>query len=120
MTLSTTYTGPFGRYPTGYASQQVRRSLPNMAHSMLINEPAKIYPYHLLIVTNFRLPSDVDRMNLEVIIIIIIKSVYLFTVNFQRHLSDQEFEALLQLPRSDFYRLPQWKRNDMKRRVRLF
>ncbi|CAH1103977.1 unnamed protein product [Psylliodes chrysocephalus] len=102
MTLSTTYTGPFGRYPTGYASQQVRRSLPNMAHSMLINEPAKIYPYHLLIVTNFRLPSDVDRMNLE------------------RHLSDQEFEALLQLPRSDFYRLPQWKRNDMKRRVRLF
>ncbi|XP_056631382.1 actin-binding LIM protein 1-like isoform X4 [Diorhabda sublineata] len=103
MPLSTTYTGGLGRYPTGgYASQQVRRSLPNMAHTMLINEPAKIYPYHLLIVTNFRLPSDVDRLNLE------------------RHLSDQEFEALLQMARSDFYRLPQWKRNEMKRRVRLF
>lgn len=103
MPLSTTYAGGLGRYPIGgYASQQVRRSLPNMAHSMLINEPAKIYPYHLLIVTNFRLPSDVDRMNLE------------------RHLSDQEFEALLQMARSDFYRLPQWKRNEMKRRIRLF
>ncbi|XP_050511936.1 actin-binding LIM protein 3 isoform X2 [Diabrotica virgifera virgifera] len=103
MPLSTTYTGGLGRYPTGgYASQQVRRSLPNMAHSILINEPAKIYPYHLLVVTNFRLPSDVDRLNLE------------------RHLSDQEFEALLQMARSDFYRLPQWKRNEMKRRMRLF
>ncbi|XP_072394168.1 actin-binding LIM protein 1 isoform X4 [Diabrotica undecimpunctata] len=103
MPLSTTYTGGLGRYPTGgYASQQVRRSLPNMAHSILINEPAKIYPFHLLVVTNFRLPSDVDRLNLE------------------RHLSDQEFEALLQMARSDFYRLPQWKRNEMKRRIRLF
>ncbi|CAG9861145.1 unnamed protein product [Phyllotreta striolata] len=102
MPVSTTYTGPFVRYPTGYASQQVRRSLPNMAHSMLINEPAKIYPYHLLVVSNFRLPSDVDRMNLE------------------RHLSDQEFEACFGVARSDFYRMPQWKRSDMKRRVRLF
>lgn len=37
-----------------------------MAHTMLINEPAKIYPYHLLQITNYRLPSDVDRCNLEV------------------------------------------------------
>lgn len=57
------YVGGMGRYP--YASQ-VRRSLPNMAHTMLINEPAKIYPYHLLIISNYRLPADVDRCNLEV------------------------------------------------------
>lgn len=92
-----------GRYgvPGGYGSQ-VRRSLPNMAHQMLINEPAKIYPYHLLVITNYRLPADVDRLNLE------------------RHLSDQEFEAIFQFPRPDFYRLPQWRRNELKRRARLF
>lgn len=44
----------------------VRRSLPNMAHSHLVHEPAKIYPYHLLLITNYRLPHDVDRLNLEV------------------------------------------------------
>nr|CAI5823327.1 unnamed protein product [Callosobruchus analis] len=106
LPVSTTYTGGLGRYPGvagsgGYASQ-VRRSLPNMAHSMLINEPAKIYPYHLLQITNYRLPADVDRINLE------------------RHLSDQEFEALFQVSRTDFYRLPMWRRNELKRRLRLF
>lgn len=45
-----------------------RRSLPNMAHSILVHEPAKIYPYHLLMITNYRLPADVDRCNLEVTI----------------------------------------------------
>lgn len=44
----------------------IRRSLPNMAHSVLVHEPAKIYPYHLLLITNYRLPADVDRCNLEV------------------------------------------------------
>ncbi|XP_066246465.1 actin-binding LIM protein 2 isoform X3 [Euwallacea similis] len=92
--------GRFG-VPGGYGSQ-VRRSLPNMAHQMLINEPAKIYPYHLLVITNYRLPVDVDRLNLE------------------RHLSDQEFEAIFQASRPDFYRLPQWRRNELKRRARLF
>lgn len=92
--------GRFG-IPGGYGSQ-VRRSLPNMAHQMLINEPAKIYPYHLLVITNYRLPADVDRLNLE------------------RHLSDQEFEAIFQVARHDFYRLPQWRRNELKRRARLF
>lgn len=47
-----------------------------MAHSILVHEPAKIYPYHLLLVSNYRLPADVDRCNLE------------------RHLSDAEFEAI--------------------------
>lgn len=62
---SSTYSG----IPLSYHYPQaglMRRSLPNMAHSMLVHEPAKIYPYHLLIITNYRLPSDVDRCNLEV------------------------------------------------------
>lgn len=71
---SSTYSGAIfnhNQYP-----QSVRRSLPNMAHSILVHEPAKIYPYHLLLITNYRLPADVDRCNLE------------------RHLSDVEFEAV--------------------------
>lgn len=77
MPVSTTYTGGLGRYPGGYTSQ-VRRSLPNMAHTMLINEPAKIYPYHLLMITNYRLPADVDRCNLEV------RFVFKFNLNLLR------------------------------------
>lgn len=71
---SSTYSGAiYNQYPQ---SGLVRRSLPNMAHSILVHEPAKIYPYHLLLITNYRLPADVDRCNLE------------------RHLSDVEFEAV--------------------------
>ncbi|GBP28816.1 Actin-binding LIM protein 1 [Eumeta japonica] len=88
--------------PPGTGSAGVRRSLPNMATSALLHEPAKLYPYHLLLITNYRLPPDVDRLNLE------------------RHLSDAEFEAILQVSRHDFYRLPQWRRNELKRRARLF
>ncbi|XP_075986523.1 actin binding LIM protein Uncoordinated 115a isoform X5 [Anticarsia gemmatalis] len=86
----------------GGGAGSVRRSLPNMATSHLLHEPAKLYPYHLLLITNYRLPPDVDRLNLE------------------RHLSDAEFEAILQIGRQDFYRLPQWRRNELKRRARLF
>lgn len=50
----------------GVGSTGVRRSLPNMATSHLLHEPAKLYPYHLLLITNYRLPPDVDRLNLEV------------------------------------------------------
>ncbi|XP_054726769.1 actin-binding LIM protein 2 isoform X1 [Anastrepha obliqua] len=100
LPASSTYSGVLSyHYPqTGL----IRRSLPNMAHSLLVHEPAKIYPYHLLIITNYRLPTDVDRCNLE------------------RHLSDVEFEHVLQCSRSEFYRLPQWRRNELKRRAKLF
>lgn len=50
----------------GTSAPGVRRSLPNMATSLLLHEPAKLYPYHLLLITNYRLPPDVDRLNLEV------------------------------------------------------
>lgn len=64
MPASSTYSGNISyHYPQ---PGMMRRSLPNMAHSILVHEPAKIYPYHLLLITNYRLPSDVDRCNLEV------------------------------------------------------
>ncbi|XP_057371397.1 actin-binding LIM protein 1-like isoform X3 [Daphnia carinata] len=90
------------------AHTHLRRSLPNMsaaalaAQQALSNEPPKIYPAHLLFTTNYRLPVDVDRCQLE------------------RHLSDTEFEAIFQMTRSEFYRIPPWKRNEIKKRFRLF
>ncbi|XP_076669248.1 actin binding LIM protein Uncoordinated 115a isoform X12 [Andrena cerasifolii] len=97
---STTYTGGLGSVVGSHGGHHVRRSLPDMGTAP--SEPPKLYPYHLLIITNYRLPADVDRCNLE------------------RHLSDAEFEAVLQCGRAEFYRLPQWRRNEIKRRARLF
>nr|XP_045584009.1 uncharacterized protein LOC123746519 isoform X3 [Procambarus clarkii] len=86
----------------GYSSYSphLRRSLPNMHH--MSSEPPKIYPAHLLLVTNYRLPNDVDRCHLE------------------RHLSDTDFEMVFHMTRMDFYRLPEWRRNDLKRRSKFF
>lgn len=81
-------------------SAHFNRSLPNMATAL--PKAPKIYPIHLLLTSNYRLPVDVDRCNLE------------------RHLSDADFELVFEHSRMDFYRLPQWKRNDLKRRVKLF
>ncbi|XP_033328931.1 actin binding LIM protein Uncoordinated 115a isoform X1 [Megalopta genalis] len=97
---STTYTGGLGSVVGSHGGHHVRRSLPDMGTAP--SEPPKLYPYHLLVITNYRLPADVDRCNLE------------------RHLSDAEFEAVLQCGRAEFYRLPQWRRNEIKRRARLF
>lgn len=97
---STTYTGGLGSVVVGHTGHHVRRSLPDMGAAP--TEPPKLYPYHLLMITNYRLPADVDRCNLE------------------RHLSDAEFEAILQCTRAEFYRLPQWRRSEIKRRARLF
>ncbi|XP_077506386.1 actin-binding LIM protein 2-like [Amblyomma americanum] len=68
----------------------------------LSTDPPKLYPYHLLMTSNYRLPVDVDRCHLE------------------RHLSNEEFQALFHMSRLEFYRLPEWKRNDLKRRAKLF
>ncbi|XP_031839282.1 actin binding LIM protein Uncoordinated 115a isoform X1 [Nomia melanderi] len=97
---STTYTGGLGSVVGSHGGHHVRRSLPDMGTAP--SEPPKLYPYHLLVITNYRLPADVDRCNLE------------------RHLSDAEFEAILQCSRAEFYRMPQWRRNEIKRRARLF
>jgi hypothetical protein len=61
-----------------------------------------IYPLHLLYTTNYRLPGDVDRTNLE------------------RHMADADFESVFHMTRGDFYNLPHWKRCDIKRRNNLY
>ncbi|XP_046898839.1 actin-binding LIM protein 3 [Hypomesus transpacificus] len=65
----------------------------------------KIYPYEALVVTirgRNQLPKDVDRARLE------------------RHLSPEEFHRVFRMTMSDFERLAQWKRNELKKQVRLF
>ncbi|XP_023215767.1 actin-binding LIM protein 3-like [Centruroides sculpturatus] len=82
-------------------SPHLRRSMPNV-NLHLSSEPPKLYPYHLLITTNYRLPPDVDRCHLE------------------RHLSNDEFHSLFNMTRLQFYRLPEWRRNEIKRKCMLF
>lgn len=41
-------------------------------------------------------------------------------IRSQRHLSPSEFEAVFQLSQAEFYQLPKWRRNELKRRARLF
>ena len=60
------------------------KSLPNMTAAL--PKDSKLYPIHLLLTSNYRLPNDVDRCNLE------------------RHLSDTDFELVFEMQRSDFYR----------------
>uniref|UniRef100_UPI00398E8BB6 actin-binding LIM protein 2 isoform X13 n=1 Tax=Pristiophorus japonicus TaxID=55135 RepID=UPI00398E8BB6 len=65
----------------------------------------KIYPYEMLAVTmkaRVKLPKDVDRTRLE------------------RHLSPEEFYRVFGLTIEEFNRLALWKRNDMKKKARLF
>lgn len=102
---STTYTQGLRNISTGSQggrsySAHMNRSLPNMTAAL--PRAPKIYPIHLLITSNYRLPNDADRCNLE------------------RHLSDADFELIFEISRSDFYRLPTWKRSDLKKRVKLF
>ncbi|XP_028967060.1 actin-binding LIM protein 3 [Galendromus occidentalis] len=82
-------------------SPHLRRSMPNV-NWHLSQDPPRLYPYHLLCTANYRLPGDVDRCHLE------------------RHLSNQEFDQIFHMDRLQFYRLPEWRRNDLKRRARLF
>uniref|UniRef100_A0AAR2JYR4 Actin binding LIM protein 1a n=1 Tax=Pygocentrus nattereri TaxID=42514 RepID=A0AAR2JYR4_PYGNA len=73
-------------------------SMPNML------EP-KVYPYEMLMVTSrgrTKLPRDVDRTRLE------------------RHLAPETFFDIFGMEIEEFDRLPLWKRNDMKKKARLF
>uniref|UniRef100_A0A3B4B8S0 Actin-binding LIM protein 2 n=1 Tax=Periophthalmus magnuspinnatus TaxID=409849 RepID=A0A3B4B8S0_9GOBI len=65
----------------------------------------KVYPYEVLAVTHrvkVKLPRDVDRTRLE------------------RHLSPEDFMQVFGMTLEEFYRLALWKRNDMKKKARLF
>ncbi|XP_023818789.1 actin-binding LIM protein 1 isoform X22 [Oryzias latipes] len=73
-------------------------SMPNML------EP-KVYPYEMLMITSrgrAKLPRDVDRTRLE------------------RHLAPETFFDLFGMEMEEFDRLPLWKRNDMKKKAKLF
>ena len=43
-----------------------RRSMPNVNLHLHTNEPAKLYPYYMLMTSNQKLPPHVDRCHLEV------------------------------------------------------
>ncbi|CAB1316818.1 unnamed protein product [Coregonus sp. 'balchen'] len=65
----------------------------------------KVYPYDVLVVTirgRHQLPNDVDRARLEC------------------HLSPEEFYRVFRMTMADFDRLALWKRNELKKHVRLF
>ncbi|XP_056326668.1 actin-binding LIM protein 1a [Danio aesculapii] len=73
-------------------------SMPNML------EP-KVYPYEMLIITSrsrSKLPRDVDRTRLE------------------RHLSPEVFFEIFGMEIQEFNRLPLWKRNELKKKAKLF
>ncbi|XP_035281103.1 actin-binding LIM protein 2 isoform X10 [Anguilla anguilla] len=65
----------------------------------------KVYPYDVLAVTHrvrVKLPRDVDRTRLE------------------RHLSPEDFRQVFGMTIEQFDRLALWKRNDLKKKARLF
>ncbi|XP_008286162.1 actin-binding LIM protein 2 isoform X3 [Stegastes partitus] len=65
----------------------------------------KVYPYEMLAVTHrvkVKLPRDVDRTRLE------------------RHLSPEDFMQVFGMTLDQFDRLALWKKNDMKKKARLF
>uniref|UniRef100_G1U0Q0 Actin binding LIM protein 1 n=1 Tax=Oryctolagus cuniculus TaxID=9986 RepID=G1U0Q0_RABIT len=73
-------------------------SMPNML------EP-KIFPYEMLMVTNRgrnKILRDVDRTRLE------------------RHLAPEVFREIFGMSIQEFDRLPLWRRNDMKKKAKLF
>ncbi|XP_026132795.1 actin-binding LIM protein 2-like isoform X6 [Carassius auratus] len=65
----------------------------------------KVYPYDMLAVTHrgrAKLPRDVDRTRLE------------------RHLSPEDFYSVFGMTIEQFDRLALWKKNDLKKKARLF
>lgn len=74
----------------------LRTSLPDMS------KPVKIYPLSELQTSNKKLPDDVDRAHLE------------------RHLNRVQFEETFNMTPIEFYKLPEWKRINLKRKAKLF
>uniref|UniRef100_A0A8C5DX05 Actin-binding LIM protein 2 n=1 Tax=Gouania willdenowi TaxID=441366 RepID=A0A8C5DX05_GOUWI len=95
----------YGRNGIYKAAEMVENEVDQDSHSwggMRVNQT---YPYEMLAVTHrvkVKLPRDVDRTRLE------------------RHLSPEDFQQVLGMTLEQFDRLPLWKRNDMKKKARLF
>uniref|UniRef100_A0A6Q2WUU3 Uncharacterized protein n=1 Tax=Esox lucius TaxID=8010 RepID=A0A6Q2WUU3_ESOLU len=87
----------------GYGRNGLHR--PQSADYFQYDSSNAIYPYDTLVVTirgRHQLPNDVDRARLE------------------RHLSPEEFYRVFRMTMADFERLAPWKRNELKKQVRLF
>uniref|UniRef100_A0A8C2WUQ5 Actin binding LIM protein family member 3 n=1 Tax=Cyclopterus lumpus TaxID=8103 RepID=A0A8C2WUQ5_CYCLU len=88
----------------GYRRNGLNR-VSDHAHSLCVCVCVWIYPYEAIIVSvrgQQHLPSDVDRARLE------------------RHLSPEEFHRVFGMSMSAFDHLAQWKKNELKKQVRLF
>uniref|UniRef100_A0A183CJH5 LIM zinc-binding domain-containing protein n=1 Tax=Globodera pallida TaxID=36090 RepID=A0A183CJH5_GLOPA len=85
-----------GGIPSGDIRSTLRTSLPDMSR------PVKTYSLELLQTSNKLLPEDVDRQHLE------------------RHLNREEFEKHFEMTPIEFYKLPEWKRINLKRKLKLF
>nr|AAC35506.1 putative actin-binding protein UNC-115 [Caenorhabditis elegans] len=92
---STTESGTAGG-PRSAGGAVLRSSLPDMS------KPAKQYDLLFLQTTNSELPEDVDRQHLE------------------RHLPRDQFEEIFKMSLIEFYKLPEWKRINLKRKHKLF
>uniref|UniRef100_A0AAZ3QHA7 Actin binding LIM protein family member 3 n=2 Tax=Oncorhynchus tshawytscha TaxID=74940 RepID=A0AAZ3QHA7_ONCTS len=87
----------------GYGRNGLHR--PQGADYFQYDSSSAIYPYDVLVVTIRRQnqpPNDVDRARLE------------------RHLSPEDFYRVFRMTMPDFDRLALWKRNELKKQVRLF
>ncbi|KFQ56525.1 Actin-binding LIM protein 1, partial [Nestor notabilis] len=77
-------------------------SMPNMLEP---KASADIFPYEILMVTNRgrnKILKDVDRTRLE------------------RHLAPEVFQEIFGMTIQEFDKLPLWRRNDMKKKAKLF
>ncbi|XP_070786364.1 actin-binding LIM protein 2 [Enoplosus armatus] len=95
----------YGRNGIHKAAEMVEDEVDPDSHSWGGMREYKIYPYEILAVTHrvkVKLPRDVDRTRLE------------------RHLSPEDFQRVFGMTLEQFDRLALWKKNDMKKKARLF
>uniref|UniRef100_A0A3B5QTU1 Actin-binding LIM protein 2 n=1 Tax=Xiphophorus maculatus TaxID=8083 RepID=A0A3B5QTU1_XIPMA len=95
----------YGRNGIYKAADMVEDNVDPDSHSWGGMRGEKIYPYEILAVTHkvkVKLPRDVDRTRLE------------------RHLSPDEFQQVFGMTLEQFDRMALWKKNDMKKKARLF
>ncbi|XP_035004094.1 actin-binding LIM protein 2 isoform X6 [Hippoglossus stenolepis] len=95
----------YGRNGIYKAAEMVEDEVDPDSHSWGGMREYKVYPYEILAVTHrvkVKLPRDVDRTRLE------------------RHLSPEDFRQVFGMTLDQFDRLALWKKNDLKKRARLF
>ncbi|KAB0405741.1 hypothetical protein E2I00_001582, partial [Balaenoptera physalus] len=81
-----------------------------------------IFPYEMLMVTNrgrSKILRDVDRTRLEVIHVAV-RTDHCSLLPSQRHLAPEVFREIFGMSIQEFDKLPLWRRNDMKKKAKLF